>query len=109
MQIVLSILNQLITRSRELPEVPSESTSAGSSEYRLLCQLIWIQKILKTLVYEILAWVQNTGLDTGNTENPCVCNTNTGSAKIIDRKNTEESNAKILEGGPHQKKNVQAL
>ena len=52
---------------------------------------------------------KNTALDTGNTENPCVCNTNTGSAKIIDRKNTEESNAKILEGGPHQKKNVQAL
>ena len=48
-------------------------------------------------------------MDTGNTENPCVWNTNTGSAKIIDRKNTEESNAKILEGGPHQKKNVQAL
>ena len=48
---------------------------------------------------------KNTALDTGNTENPCVCNTNTGSAKIIDRKNTEESNAKIIEGGPHQKMN----
>ena len=58
MQIVLSILNQLITRSRELPEVPSESSSAGSREYRLLRQLIWIQEILKTLVYETLTRVQ---------------------------------------------------